>query len=133
MEIIMIKYASGWNSEIASYANRFGSYKAFLESFDENSINVALCKAQSSFSDNWVKDLTKIAMDPFDNRTIWIEQGTHQAENLRSGGFCLHFTGRDNYGLAFHFYVKQALNGVPEIFEITFKRNGNFVSVYKFN
>lgn len=126
-----LKFKPGWNMELRRYATRFGDYQAFLSSFDENSIRAALFGAQGRFNHNWVRDFIKIAMDPFSTADVWVEQGTHQEENLRAGGFCLHFTGRDQYGDAFHFYIKQDNAGRPIIFEITFRENRAFRSVYR--
>lgn len=126
----MIKYKPGWNLEIRSYANRFGAYQAFLSSFDENSINKAIFDAKGHFADQWIREFIDIAMDPFSPKVVTVEQGTHQAENMRAGGFCLHFTGRDHFGYAFHFYVKQLPTGLPRIFEVTYMDRGRPKSVY---
>ena len=125
----MLKFKPGWNSEIAKYVHQFGPYKAFLMTLNEAAISKALFDTSGHFNNQWVRELVKIAMDPFDRHEVVIEQGTHQAENLRSGGFCLHFTGRDTYGFAFHFYIRQKMTGQAEIFEITYSDKGRIVSV----
>jgi hypothetical protein len=53
-------------------------------------------------------------------------------ETTKGGGFCLHFTGRDTYGFAFHFYIDQQQNGTPRIFEITYMDRGRLVSRKRF-
>jgi hypothetical protein len=73
----------------------------------------------------WVKQFIKDAKDIENKvRVVTIEQGTHQPEDLPSGGFTLHFTGRDADQVAFHFYVKQLPTGALRIFEITYMDNG---------
>lgn len=120
----MIEFKNGWNAEIPQYANRYGTYKVFLESFDENSISAALFGAQGHFSNVWVKNLIKIAMDPFDPKVVLVEQGTHQVEDTFGGGFCLHFTARDPDGFAFHFYINQSKTGLPQIMQVTYMQKG---------
>lgn len=124
-----ITFKPGWNREIISYASRYGQYRAFLSSFDEAAINRALFEARGKFNNQWAREFIKHAMDPFDQRNVvTIEQGTHQVEDTRGGGFCLHFTGRDTFGYAFHFYIDQKLDGKARIFEITYMDRGRLVS-----
>ena len=118
-----INFKPGWNVQIKSYASKYGPYQAFLNSFDENAINRALFDAKNKFADRWVNEFIGYAMDPFDkSHVVTLEQGTHQTEDTRGGGFCLHFTGRDTYGFAFHFYVHRQADGIPRIFKITYER-----------
>lgn len=126
-----LKFKPGWNLELRRYALQYGDYQAFLNSFNEAAIARALFDAQGRFPHPWCQSLIAVSMDPFSRREFTVEQGSHQTENLRSGGFCLHFTGRDDNGHAFHFYVKQKENGLPEIFEMSFKERGVFRSIYR--
>ena len=126
---MVIKYKTGWNMEILRYANQFGPYQGFLNSFDENAISKALFDAKGHFNDHWCKVFIDVAMDPFSSQTVTIEQGAHQAENMRGGGFCLHFTGRDQDGYAFHFYIDQTHTGQARVFEITYMENGRPKSI----
>lgn len=129
-----ITFKSGWNQEIKSYANKYGTYQAFLSSFDENAINRAVFDAKNRFIDPWVNKFIDSAMDPFDKKNVvTVEQGTHQTENRGGNGFCLHFTGRDTYGYALHFYVDQQSSGLPRIFEITYMDKGQPVSCKRTN
>ncbi|MHC2068791.1 hypothetical protein ACYFX5_15090 [Bremerella sp. T1] len=126
-----LKFKPGWNTELKKYADKYGEYQAFLDSFDEAGIAKALFDAKNRFNHPWCQSLIDVSMDPFSRRVFTIEQGAHQTENMRAGGFCLHFTGRDDKGSAFHFYVKQKDNGLPEIFEMSFKDGHMFRSVYR--
>ena len=129
-----ITFKPGWNLQIRSYASKYGPYQAFLSSFDENTINRALFDSRNKFVDPWVNKFIDAAMDPFDKKSVvTVEQGSHQAENLSGGGFCLHFTGRDTDGYAFHFYINQQQNGMPRIFEITYMDKGRLVSCKRAN
>ena len=129
-----ITYKPGWNVQIRSYSNKYGPYQAFLSSFDENTLNRALSDARHKFNDSWVNRFIDAAMDPFDKKSVvTVEQGAHQTEDTRGGGFCLHFTGRDQDGYAFHFYVNQQKNGSPRIFEITYMDKGKLVSCKSVN
>jgi hypothetical protein len=95
-----ITYKSGWNAQITSYANKYGPYQAFLSSFDENTLNRALSDAKNKFIDPWVNRFIDAAMDPFNKKSVvTVEQGAHQTEDTGGGGFCLHFTGRDQDGM----------------------------------
>jgi hypothetical protein len=129
-----ITFKIGWNIEVKKYANKYGPYEAFLSSFDENAINKALFDAKNKFVDQWVNKFIDSAMDPFDKKNVvTVEQGTHQTENMQGGGFCLHFTGRDTYGFALHFYIDQQANGLPRIFEITYMDKGRPVFCKRVN
>ncbi len=125
----MITYKHGWRTQLTQYAIKYGQYQAFLSSFDENAINRALFDASNHFKDDWIQEFIAIAMDPFDSRKVTVEQGTHQTENLNGGGFCLHFTGRDWYNTAYHFYVKQRKTGEAYIFEVSYSYRGQIYSV----
>ena len=124
----MLDFKNGWNIQIHKYANKYGNYQVYLSCFDSHSIISAIWNAKGYFSDKWVKNLFTIATDIHDKKNVvTIEQGTHQPEATPSGygyGFCLHFTGRDPDGYAFHFYITQKLNSQPFIFRITYMENG---------
>ena len=126
-----LKFKPGWNLEIRRYATQYGDYQAFLNSFNEAAIARALFDAHGRFPHPWCQSLIAVSMDPFSPREFVVEQGAHQTENTNGGGFCLHFTGRDEYGDAFHFYIRQKPSGQAEIFEMTFKERGRFRSVYR--
>lgn len=118
----MIKYKPTWKTELRQWLAQ--SNQAFINQFDENAINRAIAGARNHFPDKWCKEFIDISMDPFDTREVTIEQGAHQPENTKGGGYKLHFTGRDQYGFAFHFYLKQILSGALEISEISYMDNG---------
>ena len=129
----MLKFNDGWDVEVRSYVRRHGKYAGFLESFDKDSITTALLNADGHFKDEWAAKFIKNAKDSSDKRNVvTIEQGPHQTEDLASGGFKLHFTGRDADDYAFHFYVTQSLDGALHIGEITYKDNGQLMNcLYK--
>lgn len=113
-------FKQGWDAEKGKYADKYGSYQAYLDCFDKNSILKALHDGIGHFAGQWVRNFLSIATDPYHDDDITIEQGTHQVEDTTGGGFCLHFTGRDNYGYAFHFYVVQDNGGALIITKITY-------------
>jgi hypothetical protein len=125
----MLEFKDGWNVEIRRYANKYGAYAGYLESFDSKSIIIALWGAEGHFQDKWAKKFMNDARAIHDKtRVVTIEQGAHQPEDCVGGGFKLHFTGRDADGFAFHFYITQLPDGTPHIGEITYKDNGQLKS-----
>ena len=131
----MLTYRPGWNQEVARYADRFGSYQGFLSAFSSRDLERALFDGRGKFNDRWVREFIDVAMDPFNReRVVTIEQGAHQVESRNGGrGFCLHFTGRDHYGYALHFYLRQTITGQAELSEVTYKDRGRVVSVRRGN
>jgi hypothetical protein len=129
---VAITYKPLWNVEIQRYANKYGPYQAFLSAFNEVAINRAIFEAKGHFNDPWVKEFIDVAMDPFSKKIVTVEQGTHQTEDTVGGGYCLHFTGRDQYGYAMHFYIQQSRTGQPQIIEITYMENGAPKSIKRF-
>lgn len=118
----MIRYSPSWNTELRNWLKT--ANQVFVNQFNENAINAAIGKAHGHFNDHWCQEFIKIACDPFDSRVVTIEQGAHQPENARGGGFKLHFTGRDNGGYAFHFYVRQLPTGALEVTEMSYNDRG---------
>ena len=123
----MLIFKPGWNQPIPKYEEKYGEYKAFLDTLNEAAIRKAFVRAKGAFSNTWVKKFIDEALSQ-DPPMVTIEQGSHQPENLKSGGFCLHFTGRDSDGYAFHFYIIQDSAGNPVIFEVTYRDNGQTIS-----
>ncbi|MBS1629255.1 MAG: hypothetical protein JST27_04265 [Bacteroidetes bacterium] len=111
-----------WNLELRNWLRT--ANQVFVNQFNENAINNAIAGARGHFNDHWCKEFITIACDPFDRRIVTIEQGAHQPENARGGGFKLHFTGRDNGGYAFHFYVRQLMTGQLEVTEMSYNDHG---------
>lgn len=58
------------------------------------------------------------------DKSITIDQGTHQAEDVDSGGFMLHFNARDSASKCFHLYVGQNNDGTLKIIEISYMDSG---------
>lgn len=123
-----LTFKSGWNTARQKYVNKYGQYQAFLDTLNESVIRQAFIKAKDNFTDRWVNEFIDIATNSKRSETVTIEQGSHQPEDMKGGGFCLHFTGRDNYGYAFHFYIVQNSSGYPVIFEITYRDGGQTIS-----
>ncbi len=118
----MVRFAPNWNVELRNWLR--AANQTFVNQFNETAINHAIGTANGHFRDHWCQEFIKIASDPFDRRVVTIEQGTHQPEDARGGGFKLHFTGRDNGGYAFHFYVRQLMTGALEITEMSYNDRG---------
>ena len=58
------------------------------------------------------------------DKSITIDQGTHQAEDVDLGGFMLHFDARDSTSKCFHLYVGQNDDGSLKIIEISYMDSG---------
>ena len=114
-----LNFNPGWNAPIPRTVARHGEYQAFLDTLTTVLIEQAFSDANSHFADPLVADFIRTAVAS-STQVYTIEQGTHQPEDLVHGGFCLHFTGRNSAGLAFHFYIVQNPNGTPKIFEVTY-------------
>ncbi len=116
-------FNKGWNTEKGKYAEKYGNYRGCLDCFDEGSILKALCESKGHFNGQWVQGFLTIACNPHNAEKVTVEQVTRQAEGIVGGGLCLHFTGRDNYGFVFHFYVVREHSGKLKIFEISYFNN----------
>jgi hypothetical protein len=113
-------FKQGWDAGKGRYAHKYGSSQAYSDCFDKNSVLRALHDAIGHFTGHWVRNFLSMATDPYHDEDITIGQVTHQAEDNAGGSFCLRFTGRDNYGYAFHFYVVQDKGGALIITKITY-------------
>jgi len=122
-----LQFVDGWNQERQQYVDRYGQYKAFLDTLTEQSIRDAFEEAHGHFNDQWAARFIDLAIDQ-NGQVVKIEQGSHQAEDMPNDGFCLHFTGRDPDGYAFHFYIQQRNDGTPFIFRITYRDGGQTIS-----
>lgn len=102
----------------------------FLACFGEADMRSAITSAVSKFKhDSEVNQLLLDAVGK--NVTITIDQGTHQAEDLASGGFMLHFDARRPDKKCFHLYIGQEMNGQLKIIEASYKAStGNFAHVH---
>jgi hypothetical protein len=98
--------------------------KLFLTLFDETSVRNCIQKANASFKhDPEVNALLALAIGT--QGTVTIDQGTHQDEDVDTGGFKLHFdVRRPSDNLCFHFYIGQNLDGTLKIIEISYMNNG---------
>jgi hypothetical protein len=105
--------------------------KIFLEVFGETDMRNAIQMANSKFNnaDGQIKSLLNnmIGSDVL----ITIDQGTHQAEDVASGGFKLHFDARrpsDNK--CFHLYVGQENSGTLILTEVSYMNRAEGVTAY---
>lgn len=119
-----IKFARDWKIADANYTRRFGEYQAYLDSVNQQQVMQALWLAKGRFRHPWVREILDDASLPQGRHDVIIEQGIHQAENLRSGGFTLHFTMRNDRGRAYHLYVSQNDSGSIYINEISWMDRG---------
>ncbi|HKQ78597.1 MAG TPA: hypothetical protein VJ810_33170 [Blastocatellia bacterium] len=87
-----------------------------------------MTRAAGHFQDGLVKQFLDDAQNSDSGTIVTIEQGTHQPEDTTGGGFKLHFTGRDQNGKAFHFYVQQLNDGALYIPTITYMGKGGLVT-----
>jgi hypothetical protein len=119
-----IQFSNDWNVADPYYVRQYGEYQAFLDSFNKQQIMQALWSAAGHFSHPWVDEILNDALSSQGTHDVIIEQGTHQTESLRSGGFTLHFTMRNDRGRAYHLYVKQRTNGSLYINEVSWMDRG---------
>ena len=125
-----LEFKNKWNEAIPKYVKKFGEYQAFLDTLNESAIRQAFARAEDQFTDTNVLALIRIANNSFNSEKLTIEQGSHQPEDLQGGGFCLHFTGRDSDGLAYHFYIIQNSSGYPIIIRVSY-RTDQIVNAYR--
>jgi len=125
-----IKFDPSWKVADPYYVRRFGQYQAFLDSVNQQQIMQALWLAAGHFNHPWVREILEDAGGPQGVHDIIVEQGVHQPENLRDGGFTLHFTIRNDRGRAYHLYIKQKNNGSIYIDEISFMDYGRPTSIF---
>lgn len=117
-----IKFAPTWKQADPFYTRRHGEYQAFLDSVNQQQVMQALWLAKGHFMHPWVRELLEDASG--NQHDLVVEQGVHQTENLRQGGFTLHFTVRSDRGRAFHLYIGQKDNGSIYINEISWVDRG---------
>jgi hypothetical protein len=103
--------------------------EAFLACFNETDMRSAVQRAVAKFKHD--PEVNKLLLDAIGTGvTITIDQGTHQAEDVATGGFMLHFDARRPDGKCFHLYVGQETNGLLKIISASYKAaTGNFAHV----
>jgi hypothetical protein len=102
-----IKFNNNWKVADPYYTRRYGNYQVFLDSVNQQQIMQAFWLAAGHYSNFFIKDLLNDAAASQGQKDVIVEQGVHQAEDLNSGGFILHFTVRNRFNRAYHFYIKQ--------------------------
>ena len=102
----------------------------FLTLFNETDVRGAVQKAQPKFNlaDGSVKTLLGDMIGSAVN--IVVDQGTHQEEDVDTGGFKLHFDARRPDNKCFHLYVGQESSGELKIIEISFMNGGTKVEAH---
>lgn len=102
--------------------------QAFLACFNEQAMRSAVQGATSKFKhDTEVNQLLADAIGT--TNTITIDQGTHQAEDLPTGGFTLHFDARRSDNKCYHLYVGQQSSGQLTIISASYKAASGFTHV----
>ncbi|WP_295391326.1 hypothetical protein [uncultured Thiodictyon sp.] len=125
-----ILFDKDWKVADPTYSQRFGNYQVFLDSVNQQQVMLALWNAAGHFRHPWTREILDDAASPQGVHDVLVEQGVHQPEDLRQGGFTLHFTMRNDRGRAYHFYVQQNNSGQLSIIEISFMERGSLTSVY---
>jgi hypothetical protein len=124
-----ILFHQDWKKADPDYVRRFGNYQGYLDAVNQQQILQAMwAAAGAGFRDRWVREILSDASAAQGVHDVMIEQGTHQPENLRSGGFTLHFTMSNDRGRAYHLYIKQRDNGAIYVNEVSFMRSGHLFS-----
>ena len=101
-----------------------GEGAIFLLQFNTLNVSAAVWRAVNRF--NSAPEASQLLNDCFDARQIVrIMQGTHQPENISTGGYMLHFDAKSPRAGAktFHLYVGQRPSGALTITSIAFKPN----------
>ena len=98
----------------------------FLACFNETDMRGAVQGGVTQFKHD--PEVNKLLNDAIGKSvTITIDQGSHQAEDLASGGFMLHFDARRPDRKCFHLYVGQESNGRLKIISASYAAGpGNF-------
>lgn len=119
-----VQFAPNWKLADPYYTQRYGEYQDFLDSVNQQQVLQALWMAKGHFAHPWVREILDDASGPQGKHDVLVEQGIHQVESLRSGGFTLHFTIRNDRGRAYHLYIGQNDKGTIYIKEISWVDRG---------
>lgn len=103
--------------------------EAFLACFSETDMRSAVNGALTKFKHDG--EVNKLLLDAVGTKvTITVDQGSHQAEDLSTGGFMLHFDARRPDNKCFHLYVGQETTGALKIISASYKAStGAFAHV----
>ena len=93
----------------------------FLTCFNQNNVAAAICRALPRFKSS--ADANQLLLDSIDTRMkVTIKQGTHQPEEVTTGGYMLHFDAHSSRsGKCFHLYVGQLASGAVTITSIAYQ------------
>lgn len=93
----------------------------FLTCFNQNNVAAAIFRAVPRFKSS--HDVNQLLLDSLDTKAkVTIKQGTHQPEDVGTGGYMLHFDAHSSRnGKCFHLYVGQLPSGAVTITTIAFQ------------
>ena len=93
----------------------------FLTYFNQQNVAAAVCRALPRFKS--ATDVNQLLLDSIDAKAkVTIKQGTHQPEDVTTGGYMLHFDAHSSRnGKCFHLYVGQLPSGAVTITTIAFQ------------
>jgi hypothetical protein len=93
----------------------------FLTFFNQVNVQAALWRATSRFKAS--PDANQLLEDAMGTtQTVTIKQGTHQPEDVHTGGYMLHFDAHSaRNGKTFHLYVGQLPSGAVTITSIAYQ------------
>lgn len=93
----------------------------FLTYFNQNNVAAAIFRAMPRFKSS--PDVNQLLVDSLDIKAkVTIKQGTHQPEDVSTGGYMLHFDAHSSRnGKCFHLYVGQLTSGAVTITTIAFQ------------
>jgi hypothetical protein len=102
--------------------------QAFIACFNETDMRAAVQGAVSKFKHDG--EVNQLIMDAVGTgTTITIDQGTHQAEDVATGGFMLHFDARRPDKKCYHLYVGQETNGSLKVISASYKAATGFAHI----
>lgn len=93
----------------------------FLTFFNQQNVAAAICRSLPRFKSS--PDANQLLLDSIDaKQTVTIKQGTHQPEEVTTGGYMLHFDAHSSRnGKCFHLYVGQMASGAVTITSIAYQ------------
>jgi hypothetical protein len=104
----------------------------FLGAFNQHSVEAALFRACHRFNSS---PDAKQLLDDATGKTkqlITIKQGTHQPEDVDSGGYMLHFDAHSSRnGKTFHLYIGQLKSGAMTITSIAYQPSKDVTTVFQ--
>lgn len=104
--------------------------KVFLTVFSKEEVLGALCRAHNKFTTDGAATALISAANS-DTDSVTLDQGTHQDEDVATGGYMLHFDlRRAGDGLCFHLYVAQNSSGGLVVTEVSYMAGSTKMAVH---